>query len=320
MKRVLVTGASGFVGANLARRLLVDGYEVHLLLRPGYEAWRIDEIADHCVIHLADLTDAEAVMRAFRIAAPEWVFHLAAYGAYPHQRDLSKALATNVAGLANIFDACKAHSVSTVINAGSSSEYGLMDHPPTELECVEPNSAYAISKVAATHLCRQVARTSKLEITTLRLYSVYGPFEEPKRFIPTLIVHGLEERLPPLVDPAVARDYVYVDDVVEAFLLAAGTPMEEPGAVFNIGTGRQVSIGETVETIREQLGIIDAPRWGSMENRSWDTDVWVSNPSKAFEQIGWAAGTSFEDGLEQMTRWLGERANFEFYRPRVNRA
>ncbi len=299
---------------------MVDGYEVHLLLRPDYEAWRLDAIADDCTFHIADLTDSESVMRTVRSSAPEWVFHLAAYGAYPHQRDLGKALETNVVGLSNLFEACRAHSVSTLINAGSSSEYGLQDHAPLETELVQPNSAYAISKVAATQLCQQVARTSSLEITTLRLYSVYGPFEEPKRFMPTLIVHGLEERLPPLVDPAVARDYVYVDDVVEAFLLAAGTPMEEPGAVFNIGTGRQVSIGEVVEVLREQLGIIDTPRWGSMENRSWDTDVWVSNPSKAFEQIGWAAGTSFEEGLEQMSAWLGERDNFEFYRPRVNRA
>src|SRR6185436_2537188 len=103
------------------------------------------------------------------------------------------------------------------VNAGSSSEYGFKDHAPAETEWLEPNSDYAVTKAAATLYCRQVAVSGRLPLCTLRLYSIYGPYEEPTRLIPTLILHGTEGALPALAAPDTARDYVHVDDASEAY-------------------------------------------------------------------------------------------------------
>src|SRR6202022_3882820 len=117
--------------------------------------------------------------------------------------------------------------VQAFVNAGTSSEYGYKDHAPAEDEKLEPNSDYAVTKAAAPILCPHTAQRTGVAITPLRLYSVYGPYEEPTRLVPTLIVQGLEGKLPPLVNPDVARDYIHVDDACDAFVLAATTRDQE---------------------------------------------------------------------------------------------
>src|SRR5262245_25576497 len=218
-RRALVTGASGFVGSNLARRLLREGHRVDLLLRPGHAGWRLAEIEGEVRQHAATLADRDAVARVIDEVRPDWVFHLAAHGAYSTQRDHLAMIETNVVGTVNLVDACVASGVEALVNAGSSSEYGFKDAAPAETAWLDPNSHYAVTKACATHYGRLTARTHPLRVTTLRLYSVYGPYEEPTRLIPSLIVHGLRGALPPLVAPDVARDFVYAEDVVDAFLL-----------------------------------------------------------------------------------------------------
>jgi dolichol-phosphate mannosyltransferase len=169
---------------------------------------------------------------------------------------------------------------------------------------VEPNSHYAVTKVAATHFCRLTAQREKVKIATLRLYSAYGPWEEPRRLMPAMIVSGLAGRLPPLVDPRVARDYVYVDDVSEAFVRAAVKPHPEPGPVFNVGTGKQTTIRQVVDVARRVLGIAEKPKWGTMPNRTWDTSVWVSDSRAIRRTLGWKPRYSFERGFRQMVAWM----------------
>jgi nucleoside-diphosphate-sugar epimerase len=296
-----MTGASGFVGANLARRLLGDGHEVHLLLRPGHRAWRVEELTDRVRRHEADLTDREAVGRVVTAVRPEWVFHLAAYGAYPQQADLDQMLRTNLMGTISLIEACLETDVAAFVNTGSSSEYGYKDHPPTEETWLEPNSYYAVTKASATLFCRFTAQRTGRAISTLRLYSAYGPYEEPTRLIPTLLVHGLRGKLPPLVDPTTARDFVFVEDVVDAFLLAARLGANE---VFNVGTGRQTTIAEIVEVARRQLGVAAEPRWGSMAPRSWDTNVWVADNARSQSQLGWLPRVALDDGVAATVAWL----------------
>src|SRR5438270_6119388 len=98
MKRVLITGGTGFVGANLARSMLADGHEVHLLVRPHHAPWRIAQLAGHVHLHRAELADVEGVRTAVQAARPDWIFHLAVYGAYPDQADLPHMIQTNIAG------------------------------------------------------------------------------------------------------------------------------------------------------------------------------------------------------------------------------
>src|SRR5437899_2182523 len=152
MTRALVTGATGFVGANLTRRLLAAGWEVDVAERPGSDAWRLEGLQDAVRIHRVDLTEAEAVERVVAAARPSSVFHLAAHGGYSWQTDAERILATNVLGTLNVLQASLAHGCEAFVNTGSSSEYGFKDHAPVEDELPEPNSVYAVAKAAATLL------------------------------------------------------------------------------------------------------------------------------------------------------------------------
>jgi len=307
MKRVILTGGTGFVGANLSRRLLKEGHDLHLLLRPGYKPWRIEEIKNDAHLHTVDLVDAAVLNSVVERIRPDWVFHLAAYGAYPFQSDALAIMQTNIIGTINLVEACLRAGFKAFVNTGTSSEYGFKDHAPPETESLEPNSGYALTKASATLFCRYIAQSKKVHLSTLRLYSAYGPHEESTRLIPTLIRHGLKDELPPLVSPDTAHDYVYVEDVVDAYLLAAAKPKQEPGAVYNVGTGIQISLRKVVDVARRVIGISTKPKWGSMPNRDWDTNVWVADNRKIRKTLGWQPRYSFEEGFRLTVEWFRQQ-------------
>jgi len=311
MRRVLVTGGTGFVGANLVRRLLRDGHDVHLLVQPAYTTWRLADLRRDVHLVRADLGDAAAVESAMRRVRPEWVFHLAAYGAYSWQLDLDRMLRTNVVGTVNLVRAALRRGVDAFVNTGSSSEYGFKDHRPSEREWLEPNSHYAVTKAAATQYCCYTAQSEDVHLVTLRLYSVYGPWEEPGRLMPAVVIHAADGRLPPLVAPDTARDYVYADDVCDAYVRAATRTRQPRGAVYNVGSGRQTTLRQVVAAARSALGVRARPAWGSMPNRRWDTTVWVSDPRAIRRALGWRARTPLAQGLRRMADWLGGDAGLE---------
>ena len=304
MKRVILTGGTGFVGTNLARRLLRDGHEVHLLVRPGHQPWRIEDIRPDVRVHELHLHEAEAVARVASQVRPEWVFHLAAHGAYSWQTDWEQMVRTNIQGTMSLLSACLKTGFEAFVNTGSSSEYGFKDHAPAESEPLEPNSHYAVTKAAATLFCSHTARSERVHVPTLRLYSVFGPYEDPGRLVPKLILHGLRGELPPLADPEVARDFVYVDDVVKAYLLAATVRTSEWGPIYNVGTGVQTTLREAVAVAREAVGIAAEPVWNVMPNRQWDANVWVSDSRKIRAQLGWQPHHRFAEGFRLMLDWF----------------
>lgn len=308
-RRVVVTGATGFVGANLARRLLAEGHEVHLLVRAKHVAWRLTEIQDDVRLHAVGLEDREGVEKAIDEIRPEWVFHLAVHGAYSSQTDVHEIFRTNVMGTVNLLEACLRTGFDAFVNTGSSSEYGFKDHPPSEREWLEPNSHYSVTKAASTHYCRFTAQSRKVHVPTLRLYSVFGPYEEPTRLLPVIMVRALDGELPPLVNPRIARDFVYVDDVVDTYLLAATVKTGEPGGVYNVGTGVQTTLEEVVECTRRVAGVLAAPGWGSMPDRKWDTTNWVADSRKIRDELGWAPRHDFERGFRRMLEWFQTRSD-----------
>lgn len=281
----LVTGAGGFVGANLVRRLLADGADVTAVVRPGGDPWRLEGLA----VELVEADVREPLPGGFHV-----VYHLAAHGSYSWQRDEEAIRETNVRGTENALAAG-----DRVVVAGSSSEYGLKPYAPAEDEPLQPNSAYAAAKAEATSWALDRGAV------VLRLYSAYGPWEHPDRLVPTLLARGLEGDLPPLVSPAVARDFVYVEDVCSAFVLAAGAPR---GRVYNVGSGHQATMAEIVELARRLLGLDAEPRWGSMPDRAWDTETWIADPARIRRELGWEARIGLEDGLARTLEWLRSEA------------
>ncbi len=283
---------------------MTDGHEVHLLVRPAETRWRLSGIADDVVFHTVALEQDDRVEQIVQTVSPEWVFHLAAHGAYSTQTDVRRIIETNYNGTVNLVEACLKTDFEAFVNTGSSSEYGYMDHAPSEFELPNPNSHYAASKAAATLYCRFIAQHHQRQLTTLRLYSVFGPWEEPTRLMPNLILHALRGELPPLVSPLIARDFVYVADIGDAFLAATDLPTSDYGSVINIGTGSQVTLEQLVRIIREQFSLEVQPQWGTMPDRQWDTDVWVADPTLAQSILGWKPSHDLVDGLRAFTAWL----------------
>jgi nucleoside-diphosphate-sugar epimerase len=305
--RALVTGAAGFLGANLVRHLTAAGHEVIAVSRPGGTSWRLEEVAAEARILGLDLRDATAIARAIDTTKPQWIFHLAAHGAYSWETDIEMMIGVNIGATAALLAAARDAEVQAFVNAGSSSEYGLKTHPPREDEWLQPNSPYAVTKAAGTHLTG-LAAADGLPAVTLRLYSIYGPWEDPGRLVPALVREAAHRKLPPLVGPQTARDFVYVDDCCEALLRAAqrGAP-GGPGATLNLGSGKQTRLDELVEFVRQSLGVTALPDWGTMDQRDWDTNIWISDPRAAFEHLGWKASTGLSDGLTRTAAWLQAR-------------
>ena len=294
--------------------LLHDGHEVHAAIRPDSDSWRLDDLGDEICVHRASLADRRSLVDLLQASAPQWIFHLAAHGAYSWQTDVSTIFTINATGAAHLLDLALERDVEAFVQTGSSSEYGFKDHAPGELEWIEPNSAYAVSKAAATHYARAASLREDRHVVTLRLYSAYGPWEEPNRLMPALAVHGLHGSLPPLADPRTARDYVYVGDVCEALLMVASRPDLPRGSVYNLASGRQTSLQELVAAVRSELHLAVEPEWGGMAARSWDTHVWVGNPSLIEAEAGWRARIGLAEGFRDLVSWLNEdSARIEFY-------
>jgi UDP-glucose 4-epimerase len=316
LKRVLITGGAGFIGANLARMLLKKRFEIHLLLRPGTDLWRIERILPNIIPHHFNILDRDKLRKTLEIIRPEWIFHLASHGNASSHTNPAKIMETNVTGTIGLVEICSDFGFEAFIHAGSSSEYGFKDHPPPETEFLEPNSYYAVAKASATLFCSFWGQKYGENITTLRIYAAYGPYEDPVRFVPMLAVNGLKKTFPPLVHPEVARDFVYVEDICKAFVKSAETK-GVPGRIFNVGTGIQTTIRDAVNSAQRIFQIEDQPLWGSMADRQWDTKVWRADNRKITEEIGWKPKYDFETGFTRTIGWLESvSSRLHFYKER----
>lgn len=299
----LITGATGFVGANLCRRLVVLGEQVHILVRPTSSLWRLEGIKSKVNIHTADLCDAEQVRRLVDTIRPTIVYHLAAYGAYHYQSEVERILHVNILGLWNLLNACNQIEYQLFVNTGSSSEYGRKQFAMRETDMLSPNSYYAVAKVAQSLFCQHFAKENDRPIVTLRLFSVFGPFEEPSRLMPRLVMAALHDKPIDMVSTDTARDFIYIDDVVETYLKIDALHALR-GEILNVGTGIQSTLAYVVKVLEEVSGKRIQARWNTMPHRPWDTDVWVADGSKMQRLLGSSPKTSLREGLSQCMRWF----------------
>jgi dolichol-phosphate mannosyltransferase len=300
---ILVTGASGFIGANLFVKLYEVRDDVYGIVH-GNKGWRLRDVPDEQTIEV-DLNDDVLTRHFVDSSSPQTVFHCAAYGAYSFEDDATLIYQTNFQSAVNLIDRLASRPFTAFINAGSSSEYGTNCTAPREDSRCEPNSPYAVSKVAIASYLHYMGKHRGFPAVNLRLYSVYGPLEDTSRLVPTLLREASAGKLPPLVDPRTSRDFVYVDDVCEAFVLAAIRMHPElHGESINIGTGVMTTISDLVELTRNVFHVEVEPEFDTMTGRAWDMPEWYSDPSKARREFGWSARTVLKDGLESTSEWV----------------
>lgn len=310
---ILVLGASGFVGANLLKILLRERSDVYGTTF-GPSAWRLEGVPKKSILNV-DLLVPQSVDLLLKEVGPFTVFDLVAFGAYSFERDVARIYETNVSFKVRLLEALRERKVHSYIHAGSSSEYGNRADGPTEDTALLPNSHYSVTKSATSGLIYYMGNSMGLRCANLRLYSVYGPLEERSRLIPSLIVEGMRGGYPPLVDPDVSRDFVYVDDACEAFIdTALNLTPSSYGESFNIGTGKSTSIGELADMARDLFRLDFAPPFSTMPKREWDnTTVWRADPSRAREELGWSARTTVREGIQQMTEWYAALPDKSLY-------
>ena len=303
---IFVFGASGFIGANLTNFILKYRNDCYAISHNPRNAWRLKLLnVPYNNILYCDIGNKVSVDNLFENYKPKSIFNLSAYGAYTKQNNVNLIYQTNLIGTLNILENCT--NASVYIHAGSSSEYGLNSKSPDEKDRLEPNSHYALSKVSTSYLLEYYAKFKNLLCANLRLYSIYGPWEEPDRLVPRLIEQGFNNAYPPLVNPNTTRDFVYIDDCIEAFLDAANNiTKNNSGVSINIGSGKKTTLSEIVGEVKKIFNISIDPEWGNMENRTWDTSEWYGNHKLAKQIINWSPKTSLNEGLMKSKIWQEE--------------
>lgn len=302
--KVLVTGATGFVGACLARHMVAQGHEVHVFTREKSNRWRIQDLLGQMREHFVDLTDADCVQTAISHIRPEGIFHLATYGGFADQQDTTAIVTANFLGTVNLLRACERVGFDFFINTGSSSEYGIKQEPMRETDVAEPVGDYGVSKLAATAFCHSEAVQKELPIVTIRLFSPYGYWDDPKRLIPYVIQSFLKNEVPLLSTTHSVRDYIFIEDILQLYQKMAETP-KLAGGIYNAGSGLQTSIGEVVKIIREIMGSEIVPAWGSIGAKRMEPSVWVADTDKT-RQLGWQARVDLREGLRRTIEWQKE--------------
>jgi UDP-glucose 4-epimerase len=298
--RALVTGGAGFIGHHLVRRLLEDGYEVRAL--DNFATGRRERLEGLDVeIVEGDLRSYERAHRAVR--GTELVFHLGALPSVPRSmQDPLTTSAVNVEGTLNVLLAARDENVRRVIFASSSSVYGANPAlPKREDHQLLPVSPYGVSKVAAEHYCRAFRTVYGLETVSLRLFNVFGPGQDPlsqyAAVVPRFIAAALNGTLPIVYgDGEQTRDFTYVDDVVEAFVLAASKE-EARAEVLNVCAGTETSVLELIEVMGVLVGTSLQPRFEPA--RPGEVLRSVGDRSRAERTLGWTPRHAVRDALRE---------------------
>lgn len=322
-KKVLVTGAEGFIGSHLTEKLVQLGADVTALVQyNSFNNWGwIDtfdkEVLNSIRVETGDIRELDGMNRI--IKGQEVVFHLAALIAIPYSYLSPMAyVRTNVEGTTNVLEACRSHDVQKIIHTSTSETYGTALYVPIdEKHPMQGQSPYSASKIGADKMAESFYRSFNMPIATLRPFNTYGPRQSARAVIPTIIsqiLAGKNEIKLGSLSPT--RDFNFVKDTAEAFIKVAESD-RTIGEVINAGSNYEITIGDTVKKIIDIIGkdvkiICDEER--IRPEKSEVNRLWADN-TKIKELTDWTPKYSIDEGLAETVAWIKE--NMKYYKPDI---
>ena len=278
--------------------------ELTILIRENSDLWRINDLLPKIQTIKTDFSNYEKLEKLISDVDPNFVYHLGAYGSYPFQTSIQKIAHVNIINTINLFESLsKCNNLKLIINFGSSSEYGPKSNPMNENDEAIPTTPYGISKLTQTKFAKFYSENMNLPIVTLRLFSVFGPFEEPGRLIFDIMTSIIKGKTIELSSPFPRRDFVYVSDVIEA-IETITTAKNIVGDIFNIGSGVMHSVEDVVNIALEIAKSDNRISWEVKQKRVFDDMTpWVSNIEKTKKILKWEPKYSFTDGLALTHKW-----------------
>ncbi len=303
-KKVLVTGGAGFIGSHLVKRLVSEGANVSVLVQ--YKAKvnnvRLSPLWDNVDIIEADIRNSDSLIAVNKLS-PQIIFHLAAFNHVGRSfSNVQECFDVNAKGTANLLDCYDGYE--RFVYTSTSEVYGLQPSVPfVETMIPNPSSPYSVTKYAGELYSLMKQREKNLPISVIRPFNVFGPYQTPSAVISDLIIKALKGERISTTKGEQTREFNYVDNTIDGFLLAA-EKKESIGQVINIGGGEEVSIANLVKKIVEYSNSSSEVGIGDIAYRP--NEIWrmYADSSKAKKLLGWTPKISFDDGLKQTIEWF----------------
>ncbi|MGZ7040207.1 MAG: NAD-dependent 4,6-dehydratase LegB [Thermoanaerobaculia bacterium] len=325
-KKILVTGADGFIGSHLCEALVRDGHDVRaFVLYNSFNSWgwldtAPDEVRRSLDVFSGDIRDPHGVRQAMR--GCDVVLHLAALIAIPYSyHSPDTYVETNVKGTLNVLQAARELGVAKVVHTSTSEVYGTARFVPiTEDHPLQGQSPYSATKIAADQLALSFYTSFDTPVAVIRPFNTYGPRQSARAIIPTIITQLANgRRLVRLGATAPTRDFSYVDDTVRGFIAVAESP-RSAGEVINVGSNFEISVGDTarlIAQVMQQDVEIETDSERLRPERSEVERLWADN-SKAESLLGWRPEYGGEDGfrrgLARTVEWFTRPENLRTYK------
>jgi len=302
--RVLVTGASGFIGSHVARTLLAAGCEVAVWARHGNALWRLRDVVPQPALLQGELSDVATLRPALSNWKPDACIHLAWYAEPAKYLTSPENIPALTASLTLLDELIKA-GCRQVVMAGTCAEYDTDARLLREDGPTRPTTLYAAAKLSLSLLGQQIASAAGVRFAWARLFYLYGPYEDERRAVPALIRALLREEAFPATKGEQVRDYLHVEDVASALCALAARGVS---GIVNIASGVPVTMRQVMETVGEITGCTDLIRFGELPYRDWEPSYICGDNRRLCRETGWKPQyPTLKSGLSQTVEWWKAR-------------